>query len=808
MPDSPTRAAPSKTAGVIPSSNPLGADPTTENASLRTRLKLCYTIFAVLIIKFALLDVFQHVGVITSGGGPVFRFVNQFGPRRSILYEPAVTITAPKLNVWAPITSDDNVAVWNWLHDPARGLNLTEPGEAEIGDNKVYSIDTLPLNKSDVVLFLDGIGPRPKPWARVMIFEGGKDEPVAQEYMVGPLPVSDDTDIVPLDYIYNGGMGGAVPYNARPMDPIRSTAIGKLVGYHMGAIADITSDLFQGAAYYGPGDERSTIDTDFPTPFSYNGSEAHVNVAFHFPGTAHYLLPIDFYTLVDASAIDYEEWRLRGFVTKERFFATADELRDAYEAGELEQEFEQHQDYDWARVKYQPELGERPLESRPAPQSLEVGGKRYMLDPDQSKNLGLMFYDVRFKGESILYELSMQEAASQYGGFQPKAGSTVFQDTSFSMGAAASPLIEGFDCPFGSTFWNISHFATNRTFTIPRALCIFEHDSGHPLSRHDAGEHNGWGFESLGVVKSSALSLRYIATIGNYDYIFTYDFAQDGAIHISVRASGYLQSSPYYKDQGRFGPRIQRATQGSIHDHVMTFKADFDLVDSNNSLEKTELKVVEQEQPWFPEVGIFEQIQLEKSLFDREQQFNWGANDQTMYSVINSNKTNVWGEKRGYRIAPGMSDIRLSTTNSPWSRHNTAFMKSNLAVTRQHDTEQFANSIYNAHLPGRPHHDFAKFFDDETVDGEDLVVWFNLGMHHFTRAEDIPVTLFTEAVSSISLVPQNFFDRAQDGDLKNRRWYLPDTESDTLDTEDYGVELPSLNFRLEEPEVPRLQVSE
>jgi primary-amine oxidase len=39
-----------------------------------------------------------------------------------------------------------------------------------------------------------------------------------------------------------------------------------------------------------------------------------------------------------------------------------------------------------------------------------------------------------------------------------------------------------------------------------------------------------------------------------------------------------------------------------------------------------------------------------------------------------------------------------------------------------------------------PQQDFSKFFDGESIDNEDLVVWFNLGMHHFTRSEDVPVS--------------------------------------------------------------------
>jgi len=280
--------------------------------------------------------------------------------------------------------------------------------------------------------------------------------------------------------------------------------------------------------------------------------------------------------------------------------------------------------------------------------------------------------------------------------------------------------------------------------------------------------------------------------------MFNYAFHVDASIEVEVRASGYLQSSPFYKNQSNFGPRVYKGTQGSFHDQILTFKADFDILDTANSLEVTGLKVVNQSQPWFPELGVFEQMELVASTMTEEQQFNWAPNNQAMYCVV-SGKTNAWGEKRGCRMVPGRSNVHLSIMDSPFTRKQSTFLKSHLAVTEVHDTEPYANSWQNINLPWAPQQDFAKFFDGESIENEDLTVWFNLGMHHFTRSEDVPVTLYSEAVSSIVFAPQNFFDRAQEGDLRNRRWIVADSESDVLTYEDYGVPLASCNVELEEP---------
>lgn len=41
-------------------------------------------------------------------------------------------------------------------------------------------------------------------------------------------------------------------------------------------------------------------------------------------------------------------------------------------------------------------------------------------------------------------------------------------------------LVEGYDCPFGSTLWNLTYHAGNSSRTNADAFCIFESDSGYP----------------------------------------------------------------------------------------------------------------------------------------------------------------------------------------------------------------------------------------------------------------------------------------------------------------------------------------
>ena len=54
---------------------------------------------------------------------------------------------------------------------------------------------------------------------------------------------------------------------------------------------------------------------------------------------------------------------------------------------------------------------------------------------------------------------------------------------------------------------------------------------------------------------------------------------------------------------------------------------------------------------------------------------------------------------------------------------------------------------------------FDTFFNNESLVQEDLVVWFNLGMHHLPHTGDLPNTVFTSAHAAVQLQPSNYYLR-------------------------------------------------
>ncbi|KAL9582819.1 MAG: hypothetical protein Q9212_003073 [Teloschistes hypoglaucus] len=136
-----------------------------------------------------------------------------------------------------------------------------------------------------------------------------------------------------------------------------------------------------------------------------------------------------------------------------------------------------------------------------------------------------------------------------------------------------------------------------------------------------------------------------------------------------------------------------------------------------------------------------------------EGKLNWDANNNVMYSVLNKEAVNPYGEYRSYKIMPATGNrnyltIQNSTTlgkSANWATHH-------LYAVQRKDTEPQSAYPYNGRDPNNPVVDFAKFFDGDSLDQEDIVIYVNLGMHHIPDQSDLPNT---SAVSSIILAPQN-----------------------------------------------------
>jgi primary-amine oxidase len=210
-----------------------------------------------------------------------------------------------------------------------------------------------------------------------------------------------------------------------------------------------------------------------------------------------------------------------------------------------------------------------------------------------SHDIGLSLHNIQYKGQRVVYELSLQEALTAYAGEDAFASQATFIDTGTGMGSTLQPLVRGYDCPSHATFLPATWMEGNATKTVADAICLFEFDTGYPIRRHSfwpSAPHTS-------VAKNSQPTLRTIATVGNYDFMIEYNFFYDGAIEVSARASGYI-SAAFWAQDPVYGFHIHDFLSGSIHDHTLTFKADFDILGTKNSVQKFQSVPTSTTYPW------------------------------------------------------------------------------------------------------------------------------------------------------------------------------------------------------------------
>lgn len=375
-----------------------------------------------------------------------------------------------------------------------------------------------------------------------------------------------------------------------------------------------------------------------------------------------------------------------------------------------------------------------PDRKNPPPVTIHPSGARYKVDEKQkfvswmgfeffvttSSDTGAALHDIKFNGDSVIFELGLQETYVTYASDDPKQGGEDFLDSGFLMGFRMVELVPGYDCPAYATFLSTDYHIEDQTIPRKNVICLFEFTADHALQRHTSDGQ-------VSIAKNTYMVLRYVSTVGNYDYTFDYIFYLDGTIEVKIRASGFIfgvfwneNTSP----QDEYGFRIHDAAATSMHDHVLNFKADLDIAGTSNTMVRVGIESITKDFSWDDrETRPRETMHLVPRTVEKETGLNWAPNAGEILLVVNENATNAWGEKRGYRIQPG-SGIGVPShrvaANSTSSGHAAEWATQDLWVLKRKDTEPKSSTVFQAFNPTDPLVDFSKFVDNEEIVDDDL----------------------------------------------------------------------------------------
>lgn len=394
------------------------------------------------------------------------------------------------------------------------------------------------------------------------------------------------------------------------------------------------------------------------------------------------------------------------------------------------------------------------------------------LESRQGPVISLARWNDSGKERSVLYQGYMSEMFvpymdAEYGWYSR----TYFDMGEYGLGLLASPLKPGIDCPAGAVFLDAVFNDDKGELDERRdVVCIYERNTGDPAWRHYEITNNT--YEGRPGVE---LVVRTASQLGNYDYLIDWVFNHAGEIEARIGATGIdaLKGVPSKtmkdataREDTRFGTLVAPGLAAIQHDHFFNYRLDIDADGPVNSFQKDVYKVVSlpASSPRRSIYMVFPEIATkEGALKSGGHRGHGGAGAGPMkLRVVNEAKQNGVGNSVGIEVL-AHSHGRLIINPLDWPARRAAFLQSDVWVTPHAPAERFAGGDYvfaSKGVQGLP----VWVRQNRSVRNADVVVWVNLGMHHLTRAEDLPV--MPMVWHSFRLRPFNFFNRNPAIDLR------------------------------------------
>ncbi|KZL83511.1 copper amine oxidase [Colletotrichum incanum] len=653
-------------------------------------------------------------------------------------------VQAAKKNVWQDLSDEEVHGVTRWLLS-RRDLNLTDPQSAGPWSNSILFVELNIPNKTTVLPYIDSgtDGVVPTRYARVVTTLRATENASWQELLVGPLPISEETTVQPLQYLLTRKTNGTI----RWLDPDAHGALEKDFLYKVSAsVADITTDLCGGVAVGQDNDTLALVGLTTPYQEDSEGRIVRWDEFKRRPADefdVQTLLPQGLFLKTDVTGRDPSKWRVLGWFYNGNFYANTEEFRAAYQRPDF-QKLQPNVEGDWARTDRQGPTLQYDL--LPPPNMLHPNGQARFSVDNEEKYIEWM-------------DFSFYVGFSHDTGSGPYESGHVSHDSHVGIGRYAFQLVPGYDCPSYATFLDTRSHSGAGTNPRRNSICVFEYMSDSPIQRHTA-------FTYLSITNNIYLTVRTVSTIADYDYVISYKFYTDGSIGVETEASGYIIAA-HKAHNHDYGYSIHDHLSGSMHEHIINFKADFDVLGTCNTVQMVRNVPTTQVYPW-SNGKPRNTMHLERTFLTNEDQGRWNWDDsiaQKQLIVVNQNVLNAYGEMRGYQLVPAQPAAalhsRLTAINSTSLGRTAGWSSHDVHITAQHDTEPRSAYPFNAHDLYNPPIDFDRFFDSENLNQTDLVVWFNLGMYHLPHSGDLPNTLTTTAHAGVKLMPVNFFSLDQ-----------------------------------------------
>lgn len=483
--------------------------------------------------------------------------------------------------MFADLTVREMRAVRAYLHGIPE-LELTDARSTTLKKNSIMLMELHVPRKHEALRALDRGQAKPPRQARVVIQFGKHTKPTITEYIVSPLPS-------PRSHEVKSFKGDRpIRYESRPISAVE---------YHhiTDTLEKITTKahklLFEttGGFSFTNCSERCLTYSDI-APRGLGPGERRSWIMLQKFVEGYFIHPVGFEVLVNHQDLDPDKWTVEKVWYNSMYFDSVEELVEKYESGAVEKfQLPAHDESDLFSTFIPRGHSNTPTDIH-GPKLVEPQGPRYHVDGNfveyagwsfayrVRSSAGLQVFDLRFNGERIAYEISLQEAIAFYAGDTPAAMQTKYIDAGWAMGTLTFELAPGIDCPEIATFVDLYHyFDTDKPVRHKNALCLFEMTTAMPLRRHfNSNFHGGYNF--FGGLENTVLVLRTTSTVYNYDYIWDFLFYPNGVMEVKVSTTGYIHATFFTPNGLHYGSKVYDYVLGNLHTHLINYKVDLDIV--------------------------------------------------------------------------------------------------------------------------------------------------------------------------------------------------------------------------------------
>jgi primary-amine oxidase len=365
---------------------------------------------------------------------------------------------------------------------------------------------------------------------------------------------------------------------------------------------------------------------------------------------------------------------------------------------------------------------------------------------------GLVLRDVAYGGRSVLRRVSISEMVVPYGDPGPAHGwQNAFDVGEWGLGRLADSLELGCDC-LGEIRYLDAVLADENGApqTLANAICLHEEDAGI-----------GWKHRDLlggrtEVRRKRRLVVSSIATVGNYDYGFYWQFHQDASLELEVRLTGILSTAAVAPGAAADPslPLVGAGLAAPVHQHLFCARLDVAVDGPVNEVHEVDVAPLPAG-PGNPAANGFAPVVTPLASEAGARRPTDGARARS-WRIVNPTVRNALGQSVAYRLVPRASPLLLAGPEASVAAR-AAFATAALWVTPYAPGERRAAGDFpNQHVGGAglP----AWTAADRSLEGTEVVVWHTFGVSHLPRPEDWPV--MPVETTGFALLPSGFFDRS------------------------------------------------